>query len=149
MHRIRGETQHYGRAHRFFRTHTLDHRRAGGSRLLSAGQHVVLRTVFLVYTLAAWIASIVLDAQSGQMSGHFVYFTYLCYTGLLAYLAASLFHTVQLWRGRDGSFGSMAHVLQLLHWLLFASALLFATVVSVVFWAVIYKADTYRGVHRW
>ncbi|KAJ1719762.1 hypothetical protein LPJ53_005525 [Coemansia erecta] len=150
MHRIRSSDKGYGRGHRFFRLHTLDHRRAGGSRVLSTGGLVILRALFFAYTLAAWLASIVLDAQSGQMRSHFVYFTYLCHTGLLFYLLASLIHTVQLWRRpTDTLFSRMPHVLQLMHWLLFASALLFSTVVSVMFWTMIYEKDEYRGVRRW
>ncbi|KAJ2787379.1 hypothetical protein GGI15_000743 [Coemansia interrupta] len=150
MHRIHGDTKGYGRGHRFFRLHTLDHRRAGGSRVLSTGGLAILRTLFFAYTLAAWLASIILDAQSGQIRSHFVYFTYLSHTGLLFYLLASVFHTIHLRRHCDGSsFTRIPHVLQLMHWLLFASALLFSTVVSIMFWTMIYRADEYHGVRRW
>ncbi|KAJ2480995.1 hypothetical protein IWW56_002075 [Coemansia sp. RSA 2131] len=85
------------------------------------------------------------------MSGHFAYFTYLCYTGLVAYMASSLIHTVLFWRrSTHVSFQSMPRTLQLFHWLLFESVVVFAMLVTPVFWAVLYDADTYvGGEHRW
>ncbi|KAJ2796090.1 hypothetical protein H4S07_006314 [Coemansia furcata] len=44
----------------------------------------------------------------------------------------------------------MPKTLQLLHWLLFDSVLLFATIVSIVFWSLLYKSSDYASVeHRW
>ncbi|KAJ1820423.1 hypothetical protein LPJ75_000947, partial [Coemansia sp. RSA 2598] len=135
--------------HMLFRLHKLDHRRVGGSRLLGTGALVAIRALFFAYTLAGWLLSVILDAKDGQIKSHFVYFTYLCYTGLLAYLAASLVHTVQEWRhGRPSLFLKMPRILQLMHWLLFASALLYATIVSVMFWTLIYKSSDYSSTTR-
>ncbi|KAJ2642561.1 hypothetical protein GGF44_001600 [Coemansia sp. RSA 1694] len=137
---------------RLFRLHTLDHRRVGSSRILGTGVLLSIRSIFFAYTLTVWIFTIVYDAKHGRIQGHFVYFTYLCHTGLLAYFASSTFHTLQLWRrrGSPSSFTNMPKTLQLLHWLLFNSVLLFATVVTVLFWSLVYKANDYNGAEqRW
>ncbi|KAJ2498078.1 hypothetical protein GGH96_004621 [Coemansia sp. RSA 1972] len=44
----------------------------------------------------------------------------------------------------------MPQTLQLFHWLLFESVVVFAMLVTPVFWAVLYNADKYVGrEHRW
>ncbi|PIA15193.1 hypothetical protein COEREDRAFT_45389 [Coemansia reversa NRRL 1564] len=142
----------YRRWHRTWQLHKLDVRRIGVSRILNSGSLVLIRSVLFSYTLGVWIFAIVFDIQHGEMSGHFAYFTHLCYTGLLAYLGASLIHTVGFWRcgGEPSSFTGMARTLQLLHWLLFESALVYATVVTTMFWGLIYKAQIYdTAEHRW
>ncbi|KAJ1887188.1 hypothetical protein LPJ66_009244 [Kickxella alabastrina] len=141
----------YRRWHRVFRLHTLDHWRVGGARLFSTGYLVAIRAAFFVYTLFGWIFSIIFATKNHEMQYYFIRFTYLCYTGLLFYLGASLYHTYQLWRrGAPSSFSNMPRTLQLMHWLLFASALLYATVVSVMFWSLIYKSADYpTNVNRW
>ncbi|KAI8321696.1 hypothetical protein GQ54DRAFT_275616 [Martensiomyces pterosporus] len=136
----------FNRAHKLFRLHTLNHSRVSGSRLLSPVGSVAVRSVLFTYTLTVWIFTIVSDARHGKMSGHFAYFTNLCYTGLLAYFASSLFHTVQFWRrGTASSFTSMPRILQLMHWLLFSSALVYAIVVTVIFWGVLFKSSEYKS----
>ncbi|KAJ2600914.1 hypothetical protein H4R99_003169 [Coemansia sp. RSA 1722] len=148
-HDLQNDTTKSSGWHMWFRLHTLDHRRVGGSRLVGTGTLAIIRAVFFVYTSAGWLLSVILDAKDGNMKGHFVYFTYLCYTGLLAYLAASLVHTVQVWRrGSPTLFVRMPKVLQLMHWLLFASALLYATIVSVMFWSLIYQSSDYTSTKR-
>lgn len=131
---------------------TLDHRRVVTSRLLNTGQLFVIRFVLFCYSLVVWICSIAHDSQHGAMRGHFSYFTYLCYTGMVAYLGASSFHTLQLYRhGSTYSFSNMPYILQLLHWLLYESAILFAIVVSTVFWSLIYNPQAYSSdrTHLW
>ncbi|KAJ2720807.1 hypothetical protein GGI07_004373 [Coemansia sp. Benny D115] len=137
---------------RTWRLHTFDPRRVSSSRFLSTGALLALRTTLFAYTLTVWVISIVLDILDHQMQGHFVYFTHLCYTGLLAYLGTALVYTLHTWRypGSVGSFTGMPRVLQLMHWLLFGSALLFATIVSLVFWIVLYKPESYPdATRRW
>ncbi|KAI9503730.1 hypothetical protein BX070DRAFT_224433 [Coemansia spiralis] len=127
-----------------FRLHKLDPRRAGASRIFGTGMLLAIRSVLFAYTLAVWIVSVIEDVQNGVMKAHFVYFTYLCYTGLLAYLASSLFHTLQYWRrGEPTSFTQMPKTLQLLHWLLFESVVLYAVIVTALFWSLIYSPDNY------
>ncbi|KAJ1817165.1 hypothetical protein LPJ60_004972 [Coemansia sp. RSA 2675] len=134
---------------RVFRLHTLDHQRITASRIVGTGTLLAIRAIFFLYTLAVWLFTIIHDTQQGRMKGHFVYFTYLCHTGLLAYLGSSTFHTLQQWYGTP-SFSNMYKTLQLLHWLLFDSVLLFATVVTVLFWSLIYRSSDYNSAElRW
>ncbi|KAJ2082676.1 hypothetical protein H4R24_001426 [Coemansia sp. RSA 988] len=152
METISSNTDIYQGWQQTWQLHKLDVRRIGTSRILNTGGLVLLRAVLFSYTLGVWICAIIFDAQHGEMSGHFAYFTHLCYTGLLAYLGASLVHTVSSWRrgGTPSSFEGMPRTLQLLHWLLFESALVYAVVVTAMFWGLLYKAQTYSTAeHRW
>ncbi|KAJ2303481.1 hypothetical protein IWW55_002907 [Coemansia sp. RSA 2706] len=143
------EKDEFNRWHRALRLHRLDTRRVTAARIAGPGFLALLRLVLFAYTLTVWISAIVYDAQHGAMSGHFAYFTYLCYTGLVAYFASALVHTASACRGR-ATFTRMPRVLRLLHWLLFESVLVYAVVVSVLFWAVLYDAQAYAGGrHRW
>ncbi|KAJ2008014.1 hypothetical protein H4R26_000450 [Coemansia thaxteri] len=117
--------------------------------MFSTGAMLGVRATLFVYTLGVWIYTIVYDAQHGKIKGHFVYFTNLAYTGLVGYLGSSTFHTLQLWRrNTSSSFTSMPATLQLLHWLLYDSVMLFATVVTVLFWSLIYKASDYTSAEQ-
>ncbi|KAJ1963003.1 hypothetical protein GGI12_002311 [Dipsacomyces acuminosporus] len=134
------------RVHRFFRLHAFNPHRVSGSRALGPGGIAAVRAVLFAYALTVWVFTIVRDAHKGAMNGHFAYFTNLCYTGLLAYLTSSLFHSVQNWRrGSPSSFTNMPYVLQLLHWVLFSSVLVYAVIVTVIFWSVLFDISKFSN----
>ncbi|KAJ2157490.1 hypothetical protein GGF46_004462 [Coemansia sp. RSA 552] len=132
------------------RLHTLDRRRIVMPRVSGPGFLTLVRGGLLVYTLTVWIASVAYDAAHGDMSGHFAYFTYLSHTGLLVYFASSFICTAYFWSEQRHLFSRLPRTLQLLHWLLFESAVVFAVTVMLVFWIALYNPDNYTTTaHRW
>ncbi|ORX69522.1 hypothetical protein DL89DRAFT_267719 [Linderina pennispora] len=144
-------TAAYNRAHRALRLHTFDHTRVAGSRIGGLWFLLAVRALMFSYALFVWVFSLVRDARAGTGNVHFAYFTNLCYTGLVAYLAASLYHTVRAIRQRStASFSDMWPVFQLMHWLLYGSVAVFSVIVTGVYWSMLYpSAHNMSGRDTW
>ncbi|KAJ1948409.1 hypothetical protein FBU59_001610 [Linderina macrospora] len=141
----------YNKAHLALRLHTLDHQRVVGSRIGGLPLILALRATMFAYALFVWIYSLARDSGAGTGNVHFAYFTNLCYTGLVAYLAVSLYHTTRALQTRTtGSFSDMWPTLQLLHWLLYASVAVFSIIVTCVYWGLLYPSAHNMGVRdKW
>ncbi|KAJ5115242.1 hypothetical protein NUU61_001001 [Penicillium alfredii] len=109
-----------------------------------------LRALIAVYIFTTIIIIWAWDGTDGDRSAigqSFSYFTWLTYWGLGFYFLVAAIHTAWYTRtGRSGLFSRWPRVCRVLHSLLYTTVTTFPFLVTIVFWALLFKPPWYSEV---